>query len=584
MRMRVAAAVALAAGVVISTPAWAIQDDGEESTTTVEVTEAPPPPTATDPPPTAATDPPTTSEAPPSTNANPTTTITIPTTPDEPTSTGTVAQENTVERTTPSQRTSSETAALPRDLSETDQTEPPPTEEEQIDAIVGILAAFTVEPQTVVTTTTTMPSNKVFVCKYTGTPGIDEALQTGQNPISVAYQPGREPGNFFNDAQGRSYSLAWDVGQDEPDPNECPPPNTGTTTTSSSTTSSSTTTTSTTSSTTSTTSTTLVPTTTTSSTTTTVPPTTTTSSTTTTEGPTTTIPRGNLLGIDDFAFCDEETNTPMISITFGSRPDLDGDPGLLTFSDGTEYSGNPLTFQSGQTIVFPYPASLTTPLTLTYSIFGETATAVVELPEDCPPSTTTTTLVGTTTTSTSTTTPASTTSTTPPTTSTTTATTTVPSSTTTTTEAETFSFGAAATVCVAEVPTIRINFLNTFPELAGQTGTLTMSDVNGNVVSTQDLVYQPGTTVDLLYPGTSVNADGSIDDVPGWILTDDGFWIRDSSDEFLREGINLTYTVNPTATAFVTYPPESSACANPDGPFGPPTVPPIVPGQLPPTA
>ena len=101
--------------------------------------------------------------------------------------------------------------------------------------------------------------------------------------------------------------------------------------------------------------------------------------------------RGNLLGIDDFAFCDEETNTPQISITFGSRPDLDGDPGLLTFSDGTEYSGNPLTFQSGQTIVFPYPASLTTPLTLTYSIFGETATAVVTLPEDCPPSTTTTT-------------------------------------------------------------------------------------------------------------------------------------------------------------------------------------------------
>ena len=93
-----------------------------------------------------------------------------------------------------------------------------------------------------------------------------------------------------------------------------------------------------------------------------------------------------------------------------------------------------------------------------------------------------------------------------------------------------------------------------------------MSDVNGNVVSTQSLVYAPGTTVDLLYPGTSVNADGSIDDVPGWILTDDGLWIRDSSDEFLREGINLTYTVNPTATAFVTYPPESSACANPENP------------------
>ena len=55
-----------------------------------------------------------------------------------------------------------------------------------------------------------------------------------------------------------------------------------------------------------------------------------------------------------------------------------------------------------------------------------------------------------------------------------------------------FAFGAAATVCVAEVPTIRITFLNRFPELAGQSGTLTMRDINGNVVSTQSLVYEPG--------------------------------------------------------------------------------------------
>jgi hypothetical protein len=152
---------------------------------------------------------------------------------------------------------------------------------------------------------------------------------------------------------------------------------------------------------------------------------------------------------------------------------------------------------------------------------------------------------------------------------------TVPGSTTTTTslagttttvagQVAPFSFGAAATVCVREVPTIRIQFQNTFPELAGQTGTLTMADVNGTVVSTQPLVYRPNTTVNLLYPGTRVNADGSIADVPGWNLTAEGLWARDSSDEFLREGIRLTYTVNPTATALVTYPPESSACANPD--------------------
>jgi LPXTG-motif cell wall-anchored protein len=152
-----------------------------------------------------------------------------------------------------------------------------------------------------------------------------------------------------------------------------------------------------------------------------------------------------------------------------------------------------------------------------------------------------------------------------------------PTTTTTTTTPPTFSFAGATTVCIVEVPTIVINFANTFPELAGATGTLTMTALNGTVVSTQPLVYQPNTTVNLLYPGTQVNADGSIADVPGWNLNAAGFWVRDPSDEFLREGIVLTYTVNPTATATITYPPESSACANPKGPFPPGVTPPTLP-------
>jgi len=82
-----------------------------------------------------------------------------------------------------------------------------------------------------------------------------------------------------------------------------------------------------------------------------------------------------------------------------------------------------------------------------------------------------------------------------------------------------------------------------------------------------------------------VNPDGSVADVPGWILNSDGFWILDPSDEILRQGISLTYEVNPTAgPVLVTYPPESSACANPDGPF-PPGTPVVPPGIviLPPT-
>jgi hypothetical protein len=136
-------------------------------------------------------------------------------------------------------------------------------------------------------------------------------------------------------------------------------------------------------------------------------------------------------------------------------------------------------------------------------------------------------------------------------------------------------------VCIREVPTIVINFPNLFPQLAGVTGTLTMRDVDGNVISVQPLVYEPGATVHVLYPGTAVNPDGSIADVPGWELLPNGFWIPDPSDERLRDGILLTYEVNPTASAFVTYPPESSTCANPDGPFPPTPTP--QPNQLPPT-
>lgn len=69
------------------------------------------------------------------------------------------------------------------------------------------------------------PAGKVFVCKYVGTPGADERLQTGQNPISVSINAIKDyagVGSYFNDAQGRSFVLAEDVGQPEPDVSECP--------------------------------------------------------------------------------------------------------------------------------------------------------------------------------------------------------------------------------------------------------------------------------------------------------------------------------------------------------------------------
>ena len=72
----------------------------------------------------------------------------------------------------------------------------------------------------------TSGEGKVFVCKYVGTPGVDERLQTGDNPISVSVDAIKvDPvvvGAYFADAQGRSFVLADDVGQPEPKVSACP--------------------------------------------------------------------------------------------------------------------------------------------------------------------------------------------------------------------------------------------------------------------------------------------------------------------------------------------------------------------------
>jgi len=69
------------------------------------------------------------------------------------------------------------------------------------------------------------PPVKVFVCKFVGKPGVNETLQTGQNPISVSVNAIKvQPvvvGAFFADAQGRSFVLAIDNGQ-KVDSSACP--------------------------------------------------------------------------------------------------------------------------------------------------------------------------------------------------------------------------------------------------------------------------------------------------------------------------------------------------------------------------
>ena len=74
-------------------------------------------------------------------------------------------------------------------------------------------------------------TGKVFVCKYVGTPGVDERLQTGDNPIDVsvnAIPDYQGVGSWFADAHGRSYVLGPEHEAnehvDEPSVSSCPQP------------------------------------------------------------------------------------------------------------------------------------------------------------------------------------------------------------------------------------------------------------------------------------------------------------------------------------------------------------------------
>jgi LPXTG-motif cell wall-anchored protein len=69
--------------------------------------------------------------------------------------------------------------------------------------------------------------------------------------------------------------------------------------------------------------------------------------------------------------------------------------------------------------------------------------------------------------------------------------------------------------------------------------------------------------VTFVYPGASVDAAGNPTDWPGWVFDGDE-WVPDPTDSYLRDGLTVRVDVNPTATGQVSYPPATSACADPD--------------------
>ena len=71
----------------------------------------------------------------------------------------------------------------------------------------------------------------VWVCKYVGTPGVDEVLSPGENPIRVSGNSADEDmdgqvfvGDQFADAQGRS--VVVQIEGDDPGADICAPPTT----------------------------------------------------------------------------------------------------------------------------------------------------------------------------------------------------------------------------------------------------------------------------------------------------------------------------------------------------------------------
>jgi hypothetical protein len=122
--------------------------------------------------------------------------------------------------------------------------------------------------------------------------------------------------------------------------------------------------------------------------------------------------------------------------------------------------------------------------------------------------------------------------------------------------------GAVGTTCQRDVPVIVLRFGNR-TDLDGHPGTLTFIDVNGKTIETRDIIYQADGTVTELYPGAAVDAQGNAADWPGWKLNRFGFWVEDPTDALWRQGLTLVVSVNPTASTGISYPPASSACANP---------------------
>ena len=117
---------------------------------------------------------------------------------------------------------------------------------------------------------------------------------------------------------------------------------------------------------------------------------------------------------------------------------------------------------------------------------------------------------------------------------------------------------ALASECVNNAPYITYD-ITPFGFTPSGGATLTFYDVDGNLV---DSVHVADLTGRVLYPGAEVDAAGIATDWPGWKF-ENGVWVVDPTDAHLRDGLRVVVEVNPTSEGTVSYPPATSACADP---------------------
>jgi LPXTG-motif cell wall-anchored protein len=133
--------------------------------------------------------------------------------------------------------------------------------------------------------------------------------------------------------------------------------------------------------------------------------------------------------------------------------------------------------------------------------------------------------------------------------------------TTTTAPGPSIDVSAFSPECIRDAPFINFTIVPVGFTPVDGSATLVIRAANGTLVDTVQVTSLSG---QILWPGAQVDSAGNATDWPGWRRADDGVsWIPDPSDAFLREGLVIEVTVNPTATATVSYPPATSVCANP---------------------